>query len=131
MDNVSKKQRSYIMSQVKGKWTKQERLVHNYLKGNKVRHKMHPKMLGNPDIILKNKKVAIFLDGCFWHGCPKCYRRPTSNVAYWKKKIIKNKRNARLADSVLRKSGWEVIRIWEHEINKFGISKLMEKKQLI
>lgn len=129
MDNLSRKKRSYIMSQIRGKWTKQERLFHNYLKGMKIRHKMHPNIAGNPDIILKDKKVAIFLDGCFWHGCPKCYKKPTSNVAYWKRKIITNRRNARRANHFLRKSGWKILRIWEHEIQESGVSVLMKRLQ--
>lgn len=123
-DNVSSAKRKYIMSQIRGKWTRQERLVHNYLKGRKIRHKMHPKMVGNPDIIFKDKKIAVFLDGCFWHGCPKCYRKPASNVKYWKKKIASNKKNAKLANSSLKKSGWKVVRIWEHQMKDVGAEEI-------
>jgi len=129
MDHLTKKQRSYLMSTIKGKWTKQERLVHNYLKGTKIKHRMHPHIIGNPDIILIDKKIAIFLDGCFWHGCARCYKRPTSNTKYWDQKFIMNKKKAKYASSVLRKDGWEVIRIWEHEIN--NKSKLKSRMQFL
>jgi DNA mismatch endonuclease (patch repair protein) len=117
-DNLSKKTRSYIMSQIRGKWTKQEKLLHNHLKGRKIRHKMHPKMAGNPDVIIPDKKIAIFLDGCFWHGCPRCYRQPTSNVKYWKNKIETNRKKDKKASILLRRQGWKVMRIWEHDMKK-------------
>jgi DNA mismatch endonuclease (patch repair protein) len=84
MDIMSKKERSKRMSLIKSKWTRPERLVHNFLKGNKIRHEMHPKIVGSPDIILKDKKIAIFIHGCFWHGCKKCYRKPMNNKHSWK-----------------------------------------------
>ena len=127
MDNLSKKKRSYIMSQIRGKWTRQEIRLHNYLKGRKIRHEMHPKLAGNPDIILKDKKIAIFLDGCFWHGCQKCYQKPSSNVVYWKNKISTNKKNSRLANSRLRRDGWKVLRLWEHEIKDADIGEIIDK----
>ena len=52
--------------------------LHNYLKGHKVSHEMHPKIIGNPDVLIKNKNLAIFLHGCFWHKCPKRYKEPKS-----------------------------------------------------
>jgi len=115
-DVFTKQKRSEIMSRIRSKWTKQEIIVHNYLKGHKIKHKMHPKMVGSPDIILTDKKVAIFLHGCFWHKCPLHYREPKSNKKFWTSKIERNvlrdKKNIRL----LRNRGWKVIVIWEHEI---------------
>lgn len=106
------------MSRIRSKWTKQEKLVHNYLKGHKIKHKMHPKMEGSPDIILTNKKVAIFLHGCFWHKCPLHYREPKSKRKYWipkiEKNVLKDKENIKL----LRKQGWKVVVIWEHDVNE-------------
>ena len=61
MGKLTPDQRSYCMSRIRSKWTKQEIEVHNYLKGHKIRHEMHPKIPGSPDIILKDKKTAIFL----------------------------------------------------------------------
>ena len=117
-DIMSKKERSKRMSLIRGKWTKQEKLLHNYLKGHKTRHEMHPKMEGSPDIILKGKKVAIFLHGCFWHGCKKCYRKPVQNKQFWEKKLQYNMKKDRRNAKSLRKRGWKVVVVWEHEISR-------------
>jgi DNA mismatch endonuclease (patch repair protein) len=72
---------------------------------------------GRPDVVFVHQKVAIFVDGCFWHGCPGCQRKlPQTNREYWRGKIA---RNVELADShnrLLRDEGWTVVRIWEHEL---------------
>jgi DNA mismatch endonuclease, patch repair protein len=74
------------------------------------------KLLGNPDFIFRRKRACIFVDGCFWHGCPKCYRRPGSNRKYWDEKVQKNRARDRDVNRKLRKLGWRVLRIWEHEL---------------
>jgi len=61
--------------------------------------------------------VAIFIDGCFWHGCKKCYKEPTSNVEFWREKILNNKRRRRRIRARLRKDDWKVLEFWEHQIN--------------
>lgn len=114
-DVFSKKKRSEIMSRIRSKWTKQEVMVHNYLKGHKIRHKMHPKIDGNPDIILKDSKVAIFLHGCFWHRCPNHYKEPKSKKKFWRDKIKRNVARDKRDVKTLKKHGWKVIVVWEHE----------------
>jgi len=115
-DVFSKEKRSWVMSRIRSKWTIQEKKIHNYLKSRKIRHKMHPKIAGSPDIIIPERKIAIFLHGCFWHKCPKHYKEPKSNRKYWIPKIDKNverdKRNIR----TLKKNEWKVVKIWEHDI---------------
>jgi DNA mismatch endonuclease (patch repair protein) len=125
-DVFAKEKRSWIMSRIRSKWTKQEKLIHNKLKGLKIKHKMHPEIEGNPDIILKDKKIAIFLHGCFWHKCPKCFVEPKSNIEYWLPKIERNVLRDKENIKLLRKQGWKVIRIWEHEIKK-GFDSLTKK----
>ena len=114
------------MSRIRSKWTHQEKGFHNHLKGLKIKHAMHPKMDGSPDIILKDKKLAIFLQGCFWHKCPKCYKEPATNVKYWlpkiEKNILRDKRNFRL----MKKNGWKVMKMWEHE-TKNNFKKSLER----
>ena len=126
MDNLTKEQRSRCMSQIKSKWTRQELKVHNYLKGNKIKHKMHPKIEGSPDIIFSDKKKAVFLHGCFWHKCPRCYIQPKSNKNYWLQKIEKNIRRDKSNKDKLKRSGWKVISAWEHEINR-NVDKTYKK----
>lgn len=125
-DNLTREQRSLTMSKIRSKWTEHEKKIHNYLKGLKIKHKMHPKISGNPDIIIPDKKTAIFLHGCFWHQCPKHYIAPKTNVEYWLPKIEANiKRDLKNMKS-LRKGGWRIKRIWEHDIRN-DFEKSLEK----
>jgi len=115
-DRMTKEQRSYCMSRIKSKWTKPERLVHDWLKGHKIKHKMHPKIGGSPDILLTDLKTAVFINGCFWHRCPTCYRQPKSNREYWLPKIKRNVEKDNENIKKLKKLGYNVIVIWEHEL---------------
>lgn len=71
---------------------------------------------GRPDVVYGPKGVAIFIDGCFWHGCPKHCRMPASNRKYWQRKIGRNMERDRAVSQSLRKDGWRVIRFWEHQV---------------
>jgi len=109
------------MSRIRSKWTFQERKVHNYLKDKKIKHQMHPKIKGSPDITFKESRKAVFIHGCFWHKCPKCYKEPKSNIEYWLPKIKRNVARDKENIKQLEKAGWKVVIIWEHEIKKnFG-----------
>ncbi len=78
---------------------------------------MHANSLpGKPDFIFPVEQLAIFVDGCFWHGCPKCYRRPHSSQDYWDAKVRGNILRDRRHRAHLRRTGWRVMRVWEHEI---------------
>ncbi|MFR9729487.1 very short patch repair endonuclease [Saccharopolyspora sp. MS10] len=68
-----------------------------------------------PDIVFTVRKVAIFVDGCFWHVCPEHGRQPASNEWYWTPKLAKNVERDRLVSAALERAGWRVVRIWEHE----------------
>lgn len=76
------------------------------------------KVLGKPDFIFRKRRVAIFVDGCFWHGCPKCYIAPKTNTVYWKNKIAKNRARDRYVTKTLKEDGWKVIRFWEHSLER-------------
>jgi len=73
-----------------------------------------------------SRKVCIFVDGCFWHKCPKCYKEPNSNRSYWIPKLDKNIIRDKKQNKLLKKEGWKVIRIWEHEIMS-DIKKTVKK----
>lgn len=77
---------------------------------------MHPNIEGKPDILIKDSDTLLFLDGCFWHKCPKCYSEPATNRDFWAPKIEKNVKNDKKTTLALKKQGWRVLRIWEHEI---------------
>ena len=76
----------------------------------------HQPVYGKPDFVFRRQKIAVFVDGCFWHGCPKCYRRPRSNKKFWDAKIARNKTRDRRVNRELRKFVWRVVRIWEHDL---------------
>ncbi len=74
------------------------------------------KAFGRPDFVFRRYKLAIFVDGCFWHGCPKHSNLPANNGEFWAKKLTANKARDRLVTRTLRAKGWKVLRIWEHEL---------------
>jgi DNA mismatch endonuclease (patch repair protein) len=78
----------------------------------------HLPLHGSPDFAFPKLKLAIFVNGCFWHGCPKCFRLPKTNVAYWTQKIGRNIRRDRRNSRLLRREGWSVLHIWEHSIRQ-------------
>lgn len=127
-DTLTKEQRSKTMSRIRSKWTSQEKKMHNYLKAKKIKHKMHPKIEGSPDILLYKTNTVVFLHGCFWHKCPLCYIEPKSNKSYWVAKIRHNVERDKKARMALRKQGFKVLVLWEHQIKKNfekSIQKLM------
>jgi DNA mismatch endonuclease Vsr len=73
-------------------------------------------IVGNPDFIFPDISLAVFVDGCFWHGCPQCYHRPLSNRKYWDAKIKRNIERDKRLRAKLRRAGWSIIRTWEHEL---------------
>lgn len=125
-DNLTNEQRSKTMSRIRSKWTAQEKQIHSYLKGNKIKHLMHPKIDGSPDILLKNTKTAVFLHGCFWHKCPKCYIKPKTNKKYWLPKIEKNVERDLKNNKILKRMGFKVVRIWEHD-TKRNFKKVLKR----
>jgi len=77
----------------------------------------HPEgVFGKPDFGNKSRKIALFFDGCFWHACPEHFKMPKSNVEFWAKKMAANRRRDKKVTATLRRRGWTVMRIWEHEL---------------
>ena len=76
------------------------------------------KLFGKPDFVFLEKRVAVFVDGCFWHGHPQKCRIPETNRQYWEMKILRNMKRDHLVTSTLRKKGWKVVRVWESSIKK-------------
>lgn len=118
-DVLTKRQRSYCMSQIRGKGTKQEIILKNKLRAAGLSgYRMHFELAGKPDIAYPGHKLAIFLDGCFWHKCPMCYNKPRTNRTFWLKKLGDNVIRDKKINQQLKKAGWKVIRFWEHDIRK-------------
>jgi DNA mismatch endonuclease (patch repair protein) len=74
--------------------------------------------MGTSDLVFRPEHLAVFVDGCFWHGCKECYREPKSNQAYWTMKVQRNKERDTRVNDALKADGWTVLRYWEHEVLK-------------
>ncbi|MDE1768774.1 MAG: very short patch repair endonuclease [Candidatus Micrarchaeota archaeon] len=117
MDTVSVKTRSRIMASIKSKDTKPEIALCKILSSKGYRYKKNYRMGRKTiDIAFVNKKVAVFVDGCFWHGCNIHANKPKSNTKYWEAKLKANILRDKISNKELRKLGWVVVRVWEHEI---------------
>ena len=85
-----------------------------------------PDILGNPDLLIQKGPVAVFVDGCFWHGCPECGHVPRKNVSFWRAKIGRNRYRDRIVDAELEQQGIRVLRFWEHELD-LGLGACIKK----
>lgn len=120
-DKFTKETRGRIMSSIRGKNTKPEIAVRKILWHNGVRYRIHDRSIfGTPDISIKKKKIAVFIDGCFWHGCSRCYKEPKTNTEFWRNKIERNKKRRHNVRLVLKQDGWKIFEIWEHDIDRNG-----------
>ena len=116
-DTVSKKKRSEIMSKIKSKDTKIEIEFRKAIWKAGFRYRKNPKgYFGKPDLVLKKYKTVIFIDSCFWHGCKKHCRLPSTRKSYWIPKIERNKQRDKEVNRHYKKEGWKVVRVWEHDL---------------
>lgn len=115
MDKITKEARSRVMSAIRSKHTKPEVVLRRMLWEKGYRYRLH---YGREkiDIAFPGRKIAIFVDGCFWHQCPMHSHVPKSNMGYWVPKLKKNKLRAKKKDARLRAAGWKVLHVWEHEL---------------
>ena len=82
-----------------------------------MRYRVHARTpVGRPDVVFLGAKVAVFVDGCQWHGCPVHYVRPRSNGEFWANKLIENTSRDRRQTLALEATGWRVVRVWEHDV---------------
>ena len=124
-DVFTNKKRSEVMSRIRSRGNKDTELrLVSLLRQHRIsgwrRHIMiHAEPLKvRPDFVFRHERVALFVDGCFWHGCPKHGTKPRGNASFWKKKFEANKTRDRLVTRTLRRSGWRVLRLWEHELSR-------------
>src|SRR5947207_14088363 len=117
-DVFNKANRSRIMATVRSTGNKATELwLVDVLRDNGIKGwRRHEKLPGKPDFVFKREKVAVFVDGCFWHGCPRHLRQPESNREYWFAKINRNIIRDRETTKTLRRLGWTVLRLWEHDL---------------
>jgi DNA mismatch endonuclease, patch repair protein len=145
-DVFTKAKRSEVMSRIRGRGNKDTELaLARLLRANRItgwrRHvvlkfkvqspkskvrdstkpaRREPRPTGRitPDFVFRQVRLALFVDGCFWHGCPRHATKPVNNRAFWKKKLAGNKTRDRLVNQTLRRAGWRVLRIWECDLAK-------------
>lgn len=131
VDTVSKDVRSRVMRCIPSRGTKPEVLMRLALVRSGLRGwRMHVSNLpGKPDFTFSKKRLAVFVDGCFWHGCKYCYRGPKSNKRYWNSKLLSNKARDMKNSKMLLSSGWRILRLWEHQVRDdlgFCLKKIRE-----
>ena len=129
IDTLSKKARSLLMAGVKGRHNKSTEVkMAKLLRSSNIKGwRRHLKLPGSPDFTFREERVCIFVDGCFWHGCPKHYKSPKSNKKFWREKVEKNRERDIRINQELKKQEYRVIRIWECEMRE--ADKVLKKIQ--
>lgn len=128
-DVFTKAKRSEVMSRVRGQGNKDTELalVKLFRQHNITGWRRNQKIFGKPDFLFPKLRLALFVDGCFWHCCPIHGTQPKGNRLFWKKKLARNQTRDRLVNRTLRKTGWSVLRIWQHELKRQNEARLLQK----
>ena len=125
-DHLTKEKRSWNMSRIRSKNTKPEMIVRSFLFSKGFRYRLHNRKLpGKPDISNASKKIAVFVNGCFWHRHKNCKRSsiPKSNKKYWLNKLDNNIKRQEYSLNLLDKMGWNTFIIWECETKQIEDNK--------
>ncbi|TAL92106.1 MAG: DNA mismatch endonuclease Vsr [Paraburkholderia sp.] len=111
-------ERSRIMSAVRSRRNRSTELrLESILRAHRLfGWRRHLPLSGCPDFTFRVQRLVIFVDGCFWHGCPICYRSPRTNQDFWARKVSINRARDRQVNARLREQGWRVLRLWEHSL---------------
>ena len=112
--------RSEVMARVRGKNTSPEIAVRKALWAAGLRYRLHRKLPGTPDLAFVGVRVAVFVDGCFWHGCPQHYSSPSTRPEFWAAKLRRNVLRDQRVDAELADQRWTALRFWEHDIKQVG-----------
>ena len=117
-DVFSRNKRSEIMSRVKGRGNAatEMRLITVFRQHRITGWRREYPLFGKPDFVFPKQRLVVFVDGCFWHNCPIHGSMPTSNVAFWQNKLQGNSKRDRQVNLRLRKDGWRILRVWQHEL---------------
>ena len=117
-DVFTKAKRSQVMSAIRSRGNKETelKLALIFRAAGITGWRRSQSIPGKPDFVFRRQRLAIFVDGCFWHGCPKHGRQPGTNAAYWVPKLARNKERDREVTKRLRQAGWTVLRFWQHQL---------------
>jgi DNA mismatch endonuclease (patch repair protein) len=128
------KKRSKNMQAIRAKGNKSTELkmVKLFRENNITGWRRHLPLPGKPDFTFRKEKLILFVDGCFWHRCPKCYREPKTNADFWRNKIESNVKRDLKVTKELKQAGWSVFRLWECQLKKpqrflTRIQKILDK----
>jgi len=124
-DVFTKTKRSEVMSRIRSRGNKKTelRLIEIFRAHKITGWRRNDTLYGKPDFVFRAARVTVFVDGCFWHGCPIHGTKPRTNAAFWRRKIARNKERDREVFRFLKKKGWRVVRVWEH-----GLGRKQEKR---
>jgi len=128
-DVFTKEKRSQVMSRIRGAGNRDTelRLVALMRRHGIAGWRRGSKLKGKPDFVFLKLRLAVFVDGCFWHGCPKHGTKPKNNAAFWRKKISTNQARDRFVTRTLRAKGWKVVRVWEHKLARRNERRLVRR----
>jgi DNA mismatch endonuclease (patch repair protein) len=128
-DVFDRRKRSEIMSQVRGRGNKATELamVDLLRRQGITGWRRHYPLFGKPDFAFPKHRLVIFVDGCFWHVCPKHATYPASNEEFWRAKLARNRARDRLVTRSLKQRGWFVLRIWQHELSAAGHARCIRR----
>ena len=138
-DSVNRAERSALMAKVRGRgnattegalaavlwaqgwsgWRRQQAVHGRAARGEPFRVR--------PDFVFRSRRLVVFVDGCFWHGCPRHGTKPKGNAAFWRAKFRRNQKRDRRDTRNLRRAGWNVVRLWEHELRTKARPRLLAK----
>ena len=131
-DVFSKRKRSEIMSRVRsiGNRSTEMAMVSLLCRHRITGWRRRGRVFGSPDFVFPKHRLAVFVDGCFWHGCARHGTKPTTNISFWHAKLTRNRIRDRLVTRTLKQRGWRVLRIWQHEFllrNEQGLLRRIQR----
>lgn len=117
-DVFTPEKRSEVMARIRGKGnaSTEQRLINLFREYGVAGWRRNWPLPGKPDFVFPKLRIAVFVDGCFWHRCPRCYRQPVTRADFWEAKIARNVERDREVKRELKQRGWRVARIWEHAL---------------
>jgi len=128
-DVFTKVERSRVMSAIRSSGNKATELaMMRFFRRQRITGwRRNHAIFGKPDFTFPKLKLAVFVDGCFWHGCPKHSNMPVNNQQFWERKLSGNKRRDKLVARALRARSWRVFRVWEHELSRKNEKELLRR----
>lgn len=118
VDVWGRAKRSEVMSRIRSRGNRRTELaLVSLMRAAGIKGwRRHLALVGRPDFVFRRERLVVFVDGCFWHGCSRCYRRPKSNQRFWDEKVRANRQRDLRVARALRRAGWSVLRVWEHQL---------------